>query len=316
MTETFSAQTLLAYAAAQSAMVQAQERLHGSPHQAILRIRLRLMEQEALGLSEGVGILHDQLHEQYGYDEKGLRQWPYVFARIFDKALPDIGLPSASAVEQWLLGHGEDGQPGIALHGDSALVQQWHAGLHDMAEATPPLLLAADMAAQWRLIGPLDHGNGVVGIMLGDLASHRGGPVSAGGIAAIGMMNRRIRWERLLTRPDADDDQAHLPHRERWRLAWLEALRHGSLAVVQLDDGLRHWGQQVALACDGKRRSSQLQKLLSFIATRSSASITQCGQELGISRQAAATLVNEAFDRQLIREVTHGAHFRRYSIVV
>src|SRR5579871_718280 len=106
MDRLFSSDLLIAHGNACHAMAAAQERLAKSPHRRVVAARLALMEQEALGLIEGVTVLHDQLGRTFGEDPDALRKWPFVFSRVFGKTFVTArpgATPALDEVQGWLM---------------------------------------------------------------------------------------------------------------------------------------------------------------------------------------------------------------------
>lgn len=306
---------LTAFGAATAALARAEERLALSPRPDLLRARVRLLELEALGHLEGEDINHEALALEYGNSLQAWQRWPYAFAQVFTKPLPAPTTPEA--LRAWLeTGPRRDDRtpapaPRFAIDPDR--LAAWHRRTLAL-RGLPPLLAAADSAAIWARTAPLTRGNLVIGVMLGDRSCQPGSTLSAGGIAAIGLMQRQIPWLRLVA--GATDDDLDAPglaaQAARWRLGWLEAIAAGALAVVALDQRLRLWLTTLDAVAAGKRRSSHLRALADFAAARPSFTVAAAAAHLRLSRQGANTLVSDALTHHLLREITHGNAFRRY----
>ena len=315
MTAAIADPLLSAFGATTAALARAGERLALSPRPDLLRARVRLLEREALGHLEGEDINHEALALEYGNSPQAWQRWPYAFAQVFAKPLS--AQPTPEAVHAWLETgpRPEAGAPAPAPRFalDPDRLEAWHRRTRAL-RGLPPLLAAADSAAIWARTAPLSRGNLVIGVMLGDRTCQPGSTLSAGGIAAIGLMQRQIPWLRLVA--GATDDDLDAPglaaQAARWRLGWLEAITAGALAVVALDQRLRLWLTGLDEAAAAKRRSSKLRALADFAATRPSFTVAAAAAHLRLSRQGATRLVEEARARHLVREITHGRAFRRY----
>ena len=304
---------LSAYGAATAALARAEERLALAPRPDLLLARIRLREREALGHLEGEDISHEALALEYGNSPQAWQRWPYAFAQVFAKPLP--AQPTPDALHAWLETgpRPKAGAPAPRFTVDPDRLGAWHRRTRAL-RGLPPLLAAADMAVIWARTAPLTRGNLVIGVMLGDRVCQPGSTLSAGGIAAIGLMQRQIPWLGLVA--GATDDDLDAPglaaQAARWRLGWLEAIAAGALAVVALDQRLRLWLTGLDEAAAAKRRSSRLRALADFAATRPSFTVAAAAAHLRLSRQGATRLVDDARAHHLLREITHGKAFRRY----
>lgn len=325
-----AAQTLIsAYGDARAALSAAQERLALFPEPDVLLARVRLAEQDGLAWLEGEDFMPDQLATDYGFSRRAWRQWPFAFVRAFERPLPaSLQPPGAATVTQWL--DGADRSP-VATPADQALplasdrLTAWERRTRAPARTLPPLVAAADLAAEFVRTAPLVAGNPVIGVMLAERHAMGDSNLSAGGIVAIGMKQRQTPWLRLCagTGPDdagfGDDDAHDLSESGRavrCRLAWLNAASTGAATVVRLDKRLRLWLSGLDAACAGTRRNSHLRKVALLAARGPSLTATRAAQELGLSRQAATLLIAQGCERRLLREITHGNAFRRYVIAL
>lgn len=320
MVAKFSDSVLNAYGTACTAIARAEERLALCLRPEILIARLRAHELQALGHLEGELILPDLLTREYGHSPHGWRRWPYAFAQVFAKPLPARSVPTTRLVLEWLQ---DDAVPGGTtsalistrrpLAPDADRIDAWLRST-PLSSDIPRLLAGADLAAGWARAAPLTHGNVVIGVMLGERYSLAGNKLTAGGMTAIGLMQKQIGWLSLTTgKADDEFDEPGVAGRtERCRLAWLEALTAGALAVVGMDQRLRIWLAKLDDACLLKRRSSHLRVLAEFAAAQSSVTAGMAAARLQLSRQGATALIEQASNAHLLREVTHGNAFRRY----
>lgn len=320
MVAKFSDNVLNTYGTACTALARAEERLALCPRPEILIARLRRSELEALGSLEGELILPDVLALEYGHSPRGWRRWPYAFAQVFARPLPARAFPTTRLLLEWLEGEAlPSGTPDVAITSrrplgpDADRIDAWLRSVQP-ARNLSRLLVGADMAASWARIAPLAHGNVVIGVMLGERFALAGNKLTAGGLAAIGLMQKQIGWMGLATSKADDefDEPDVVGHTERYRLAWLEALTAGAIAVVGMDQRLRIWLGKLDDACLLKRRSSHLRALAEFAAAQSSITAGMAAAQLQLTRQGATTLIEQSCGAHLLREVTHGNAFRRY----
>ena len=87
--------------------------------------------------------------------------------------------------------------------------------------------------------------------------------LSAGGLIAIGMKQRQTLWLSLATgsSEDEEDNLSEGAQIERCRIAWLQALAAGAVAVVSLDKRLRFWLANLDAASATTRKTSHLRKV-------------------------------------------------------
>ena len=316
----FSDSILNAYGAACTAIARAEERHALCLRPEILIARLRRSELEALGHLEGERVLPDVLAMEYGHSPRGWRRWPYAFAQVFARPLPARAFPTTRLLLEWLEGEAlPGGTPDVAITSrrplapDADRIDAWLRSVQPARDLSR-LLTGADMAASWARVAPLAHGNVVIGVMVGERFSLAGNKLTAGGMAAIGLMQKQIGWMGLATSKADDefDEPDVVGHTERYRLAWLEALTAGAIAVVGMDQRLRIWLGKLDDACLLKRRSSHLRALAEFAAAQSSITAGMAAAQLQLTRQGATTLIEQSCGAHLLREVTHGNAFRRY----
>jgi len=320
MQSSFSGELFEAFGAASAALAQAEERLALFPEPELLRTQIRMAEQEALAWLEGEPFILEQLAVDYGYSPRAWRRWPFVFVRVFDRPLPARSLPTARTVLDWLNPAEPAPSPALALTFAPILANDdrlalWERQVTRLAPL-PRLVAGADMAASFARLSPLPHGNAVVGAMIAERHCLQNSRASAGGIAAIGLKARRTPW-RALVRGDVEDDFDALskaPRDARCRLAWLQGLTAGALAIIELDKRTRLWLRHLDTVCAARRKSSHLRALALFAGSGPSLTVARAAAHLRLSRQATTRLVAEACKTHLLREVTHGNAFRRYVI--
>jgi hypothetical protein len=307
---------LEAYGEAAAALARADERVALNINRPALLARIQLAELEALAHLEGEAIVHEQMALEYGSSPRAWRRWPHAFAQVFAKPLPSPGAPSADLVREWLIG--EPVEPEI---GPNRFPMEIHAErltawgrVAVSAKGQPPLLASADMASAFAWLGPLSRGSTVIGVMLGDRLVGPTLSFSSGGIAAIGIMTKQIPWIGLLgsATDGEEDDISERAIQWRRRLGWLAALTSGGEAVVDLARRVDAWTRRVDEACEGRRSSSRLRQVVDLVAQSPSLTTSQLAKLTKITRQGSTLLLEEACSARLVREVTHGAAFRRY----
>jgi hypothetical protein len=317
----FSETVLIAFGVAQAAIARAHERVILSPKPAILKAQYRFLQQEALGHVEGELVAPSDLAMDYGYSPHSYRRWPYAFVQAFDTPPSSRQFPTAESVLQWLetLGNADDTGEIIRrpIGMNENKIELWARAVAH-AHAMPAAIAGADLAAAWLTVGPLLQGNLPIGIMLGDYYSMGEAGFSAGGTVAIGLMEQRQSWAKIAV-GSIDDDYDDLSNQaklERCRVAWLQAMAGGAMALVRLDTRLRLWERRLDETMQTKRRTSQLRKLVEYAALRPSCGGTLAARDLSLSRQGAADLLDEAVAAGLLREITKGASFRRYQATI
>jgi len=320
MPRNFSMPILDAYGGAREALAKAGERLALSAAPDLLTAYIRATEREALAWLDGESFIADQMAVDYGTSLRAWRRWPFTFVRMFDRPLPSKGIPLARHIETWLDEASQDAPPGVVrdlLGIDSDRLATWERQILPLTPL-PRLIAGADLAAAFTRIEPLAHGNPVAGVIIAERYCLPGAPLSAGGIAAIGLRSRQIPW-RALVQGHAEveyDDISENARNERCRLAWLEALSAGADAVIAYDKRLRLWFAHLEEISKTLRKSSHLRDLALMAGPGHSITVTRAAQALGLSRQATTRLVAQACERHLLREVTYGGSFRRYVIAV
>lgn len=242
--------------------------------------------------------------------------WPFLFVRAFDRPFPHDHLPTAASVTNWLAGpdrtqSGTPADQSLALSPER--LSAWERRTRQLAPL-PRLIAGADLAASFVRSAPLLAGNPVIGVMLAERYCLPGEMLSAGGLIAIGMKQRQTLWLSLATgsSEDEEDDLSEGAQIERCRIAWLQALAAGAVAVVNLDKRLRFWLANLDAASATIRKTSHLRKVALLAARGPSLTATRAAQELGLSRQGATQLLAQACERNLLREITHGNAFRRF----
>lgn len=316
----FSMPILEAYGTARAALANAGERLALSPAPDLLTAHIRASEREALAWLDGESFIADQLAVDYGTSPRAWRRWPFMFVRMFDRPLPSKGMPLARHIAAWLDEASQDAPPGVArdpLGIDSNRLATWERQTLPLTPL-PRLIAGANLAAAFARIEPLAHGNPVAGVIIAERYGLPGAPLSAGGIAAIGLRSRHIPWRALVQgQAEVDyDDISEQARDERCRLAWLEALSAGADAVIAYDKRLRLWLVRLEAVSKTLRKSSHLRDVALMAGRGHSITVSRAAQALGLSRQATTRLVAQACEQHLLREVTYGGSFRRYVIAV
>lgn len=312
----FSKEVVGAYGGAAEALGRAAERVSVSRNQTALLARVRLLEIEALGVLENDPIYDTDLASQRGDPVTVWRRLPHNFARVFAKQLPLS--PTAADILEWLRDATNPGDSSAHKHpleANESRLTAWerHAGV--AIGKLPPLLAAGEVSAAFGRLSPLSRGNLVLSTMLGDRLVAASKTYSNGGIAAIGIMRRQIPWRGLVAASgghNGDDPQNEFSLEQRG-LNWLEALTAGGEAVIQLAQRVDRWWEFVREACTAKRTTSRLVQVAEIAANYPSIGASQLAKAMGISRQGATLLLEEARALQLVREVTHGRSFRRYA---
>ncbi|WP_156906329.1 hypothetical protein [Novosphingobium acidiphilum] len=278
-----------------------------------------MAEQDALAWLAGDSFTPDLLALDYGTSAGAWRRWPYTFVRVFERKIGGGERPSPANIANWINPRVQAKAP-YPAPGDLPLALDMDrlklvSAAVAKAAAQPPLLSAADIAAAFARMSPLEHSNVVIGTMLAERILIGHGHLSAGGIAAIGLKARQIPWRSLLAgcAGEEADDLSAAGDAARIRLAWLAALETGGLHVVKLAQAFHFWLTQLNEVCAELRNTSHLRAICLCTAKSHSLTAVQAAKEIGISRQAAAGLLEQACDARILREVTHGAAFRRYA---
>jgi hypothetical protein len=288
-----------------------------SANRPALLARLRLAEQEALGDLEGEPVIHHQLALAYGTSPRAWRQWPHAFVAVFNRPLPAASLPSAAALHRWLKRKSTP-DAGAAVTPLAFDIFEDRLKLWDKRRAAAPpqapLLAAADLAARFARLAPLTRGNVVIATMLGDRCVAAVKRFSGGGIAALGISQRQIPWVRLLsgTSDDDADDLSPIGATAELHLGWLEGLAAGGDAVLDLARRVDHWQRLVDETCSSKRQTSRLRRVSQLGYEYPALTASSLAGLLGISRQGATSLLEDARSLRILREVTQGNGFRRY----
>ena len=320
MSSQFPENPLEAYGAATAALARADERVAMCANPRALLARLRRSEQQALALLEGEDILHDQLALEYGASPRAWRRWPHAFVQVYARPLPAGRQPSADVVRRWL--HHRAARTGPAPERTRIEIYEDRLNAWERrcaaAHAQPPLHAAADFAGTFARIAPLSRGNAVIAVMLGDRCTAPAQRFSAGGIAALGLQRRQIAWAGLSADRDDDeaDDLSPAGLAARRRHAWLAALAAGGDAVVALARAVEHWSLVVEEACATRRSSSRLRRVAELAAEYPSLTPSRLAPMLGMTRQGATLLLEEARKCRIVHEITHGNAFRRYSAAI
>ncbi|NLR70399.1 hypothetical protein HGI47_05875 [Novosphingobium sp. ERN07] len=311
-----------AYAQAQADFARAAERLALFPEPAVLLAHVRAAEREALAWLEGEVLIPDQLAVDYGYSPRAWRRWPFAFIRVFDRPLPSPTALTAAAVARWINAADLDDPVAQIWRTRSLVASTEHlGGWERRARQTshlPRLIAAADIAADFTRTAPLTQGNASIAMTLAERHALNNAALSAGGITAIGLKSRNMPW-RALVRGNSDDDFDELTETARdarCRAAWLDGLAAGAQTVVKLDRALRIWLERLDTACAGRRSSSHLRALCLLAGAGPSLTAARAAQSLQLSRQATTKLLAQACELRLLREITHGNAFRRYTIDV
>lgn len=314
----FPVEFLAALADAAAAIARAEERLVAFPEPAVLTARIRMAEREALAWLEGEPFDPRQLERDYGTSPRAWRYWPFTFIRVFDRPIASKTVPSAARIERWInpVDAAAAPTPAPADHPLELYPQRLERFAHSIGDvgALPRLVAGAHIAAEFAAHHPLVLGNTVVGAMLGEQYALAGSRLSAGGIAALGLLRANIPWRRhvAVDLAEIEVDLCGTSRDTRIQLAWLRGLRAGAEAALQLASRCRLWLDRVHQVSAGLRRTSRLRDVCLHAALSPSLTVATASKALRISRQAATDLVGRACQFGLLREVTEAGSFRRY----
>ncbi|WP_242443579.1 hypothetical protein [Sphingobium sp. LB126] len=187
--------------------------------------------------------------------------------------------------------------PGVRL----AAIARWQQACRELSPA-PPLLHAARIAGLWRQHAPLGKGDRIASLLIGDRWGAGRWAGSQGGLTALGLQQAGASWK--IAR-DAELDRL-----------WLDAVRAGAEAHLEMETRLRSYAQRVALHLAGRRRLGRLKDVLRFAMARPSVTSGQVARSLGLTSAGAIKLLTIAVTEGLLLEQSGQASFRRYAIPV
>ncbi|WP_097093777.1 hypothetical protein [Novosphingobium sp. Chol11] len=290
---------LVAYAAAQAALVRIEERLRLSPVRRPWRARMAWTERQALAAIDACDLAADALR----VDSRGRVQTSAYDLTHWKAA---IGAPVTLATLRgdpagllaWLAGDAplvRDREDGLAA------IARWQAACAALPPA-PPLLHAARIAALWRQNAPLGKGDVVASLLIGD----RWGPGrwtgSIGGLTALGLQHGGASWK--VARGAALD-----------RL-WLAAIRAGAEAHCETEIRLRGYAQRAAGVLARRRRLGRLKEVILFAMARPAVTSAAVARQLDLTSAGAIKLLTLAVDEGLLVERSGQASYRSYAIPV
>lgn len=167
---------------------------------------------------------------------------------------------------------------------------------------SPPLLGGAHLARLWRAHAPLGQGDLAASLLIGD----RWGPGrwdgSKGGLVAMGLEGNQQPWK------VAEGEQ--LEH------VWLEAIRQGAQAHLDLELRLRAYAVRAAQFLQAKRRPGRLKDMLLLAMIRPRVTSSMAAKALGITSAGAIKLLTIAAEAGLLVERSGQASYRHYAIPV
>jgi hypothetical protein len=300
---------ILAYAEAQGALERLEERRRLSPVRRPWRIRTLIAERQALARIDNSPI--DDL--DFAIDGRGavatsafdLSHWRQAVGAPI--AL-DMLLEDGAGLLDWLgvvPSPGKDTGPALRSGRSRAdmllAIVAWRQDVAALPPS-PPLLHSAHIARLWRVRAPIGQGDLVASLLIGD----RWGPGrwtgSAGGLIALGLESDRSGWKRAA---DARLD---------W--LWLEAIRSGARAHLDLEMRLRAYAWRAAQHIERRRRPGHLKDVLNLAMAHPRISSRSVAKALGLTSAGAIKLLSIAEDEGLLIEQSGQASYRSYALPV
>jgi hypothetical protein len=297
------AELVLSYAAAQAAIERLEERLKLSPVRSALRVRTQIAERQALARIDGAPLLEDDILVD---GRRSVGTSPFDLSRSRHAVAADIGLDALlqepRAVIEWLgLPVSEAGGPMMRPEIPLERIMAWQGASAAIAPS-PPLLGGAHLARLWRAHAPLGQGDLAASLLIGD----RWGPGrwdgSKGGLVAMGLEGNQQPWK------VAEGEQ--LEH------VWLEAIRQGAQAHLDLELRLRAYAVRAAQFLQAKRRPGRLKDMLLLAMIRPRVTSSMAAKALGITSAGAIKLLTIAAEAGLLVERSGQASYRHYAIPV
>lgn len=286
------------YAAAQGALQQIEERLRLSPVAAPWKIRMSVAEKYALSRIDGVfldeadisvdgrGTVSTSLHDPTCYQI--VRSQPISLTALTQDPL---------SVSNWL-GVNLDNQDSSDV---LRRISSWQSKVNQIAP-TPPLLHSASLAYYWRQARPIGRGDTLASLLVGDRWGAGRWNGSSGGLTAIGLERTHQAWK--------------LATIDEFRLSWLNAVRQGAKAHLDLETRLRAYAVRVTALLEGRKRSTNLEALTRLAMTRPRVDSVIVARILKLTPAGAIKLLTAAVDLGLLIEMSGRSSFRTYSIPV
>lgn len=231
-------------------------------------------------------------------DEGAFHEDEYVLAAEFDEI--DALIARTSATTPAKCPRRDDS--GLVYNEDwdeDRLLAEWRAAL-DETETMPPLIAAALAYDAWETIEPLQHQGWLGALLAGAVLRARGKTRHHLAALYVGfrhMRGRRSRVQDLTTRlvgfAAAVETTATLGMREIERLSLSREL--------------------LMRKCTGRRKNSKLPHLVDLCLRLPIISAPLAAKELGVSQQAAATMIVELSSN--LRELTERRRYRCWAII-
>ena len=300
---------ILAYAEAQGALERLEERRRLSPVRYPWRIRTLVAERQALARIDNSPV-NDQ---DFTIDGRGavstsafdLSHWRQaVGAPITLDALLNDGL----AVLRWLgvvPPIGTDPASALQSGRDMAdillAVAAWQRNVAALPPS-PPLLHGAQLFQLWRRHAPIEQGDLVASLLIGD----RWGPGrwtgSAGGLIALGLNSAGTAWKRATG--------------DRLDWLWLDAISIGARTHLDLETRLRAYAWRAAQHIERRRRPGRLKDVLRLAMAHPRISSSSVAKALGLTSAGAIKSLTIAVDEGLLIEQSGQASYRSYALPV
>ena len=291
------------YAAAQSALERLEERLKLSPVRVPLRSRMQIAERQALARMDETVLMEEDV---YVDGRRTVSTSPFDLSRSRHTMSAHITLEALAeepgAVLEWL-----DAPKAVAAERAAPMVsvlervRAWQGASAAFAPS-PPLLGSAHMARLWRAHAPLGRGDLVASLLIGD----RWGPGrwdgSKGGLVALGLEGSHQPWK--------------VAEGEQLERVWLEAIRQGAQAHLDLELRLRAYAVRAAQFLQAKRRPGRLKDMLLLAMIRPRVTSSMAAKALGITSAGAIKLLTIAAEAGLLVERSGQASYRHYAIPV
>ncbi|RTL79516.1 MAG: DUF1612 domain-containing protein [Hyphomicrobiales bacterium] len=232
-------------------------------------------------------------------DEGAFYEDEYALAAVFDEIDAVIARTSATTNAAKCPRRDDSGLVYDEDWDEDRLLAQWRAAL-DETETMPPLIAAALAYDAWETIEPLQHQGWLGALLAGAVLRARGKTRHHLASLYVGfrhMRGRRSRLQDLTTRlvgfAEAAETTAALGMKEIERLSLSREL--------------------LMRKCAGRRKNSKLPQLVDLCLRLPIISAPLAAKELGVSQQAAATMIDELSSN--LRELTERRRYRCWAII-
>ncbi len=182
---------------------------------------------------------------------------------------------------------------------EDRLLVEWCASLRE-TEALPPLIAAALAYEAWERMEPLQHQPWLGALLAAALLRARGKTRHHLASLYVGFRQMRYRRSRM----------QDLPTR---LIGFAEAAETAATVGMKEIDRLSISRELLILKCAGRRSNSKLPRLVDLCLRLPIVSAPLAAKELGISQQAAATMIDELSSN--LRELTERRRHRCWAVI-